>query len=29
MGGEQVYIIVNEQPEEIIKTELIADRNSN
>jgi hypothetical protein len=27
MGGEQVYIVVNEQPEEIIKT-VMADRNS-
>jgi hypothetical protein len=28
MGGEQVYIVVNEQPEEVIKPNL-ADRNSN
>ena len=28
MGGEQVYIVVNEQPEEIIKP-VMADRNSN
>ena len=28
MGGEQVYIVVNEQPEDVIKPNL-ADRNSN
>jgi hypothetical protein len=29
MGGEQVYIVVSEQPEEIIKPEVVADRKSN
>jgi formate-dependent phosphoribosylglycinamide formyltransferase (GAR transformylase) len=28
MGGEQLCIVVNEQPEEIIKIEAIADRTS-